>query len=441
MCELDTLICHVTVVTMDPRMEVLFGGYVGVTAGKISYIGKKAPEEKPATLIDGTGMVLLPGLVNCHTHLGTSLLRYACDDMTRGDALRFRLAREEKMDHRCVKAAALLSIAECLRFGVTSVSDLYGDPNAVAEAAAEAGINANVAMSACRYEDEAEDFDFETDIQCAELRRVKEKWHGYDDGRIRVDVGIHAPYTSNYKLWEALSGYAVQESLGFQLHLSQSPEEVDDCLNRTGLTPAELLNCHGVFGVPVTAAGCACLTDGERKLLGKRNLTAVACPKAAARLGYPALPIQETVSAGINVALGTGGVPESDSLDLFSVMGWLGLSARAAGGELPASALLMMATVCGAKAQGRGTRTGMIQEGFDADLILVDFTAPHLMPCHNVLSALVYGVRGGDVAMTMVRGKILYQNGKFPTIDLNAVLEDLTGYAIPRAFAQSEQNS
>lgn len=441
MCKLDTLICHVTIVTMNPRMEVLFGGYVGVTAGKISYIGKKAPEEKPVTLIDGTGMVLMPGLVNCHTHLGTSVLRYACDEMTRQDALRFQLAREAKMDHRCVKAAALLSIAECLRFGVTSLSDLYGDPEAAAAAAAEAGINANIAMSACRYADEAEDFDFETDVQCAELRRVKDKWHGYDGGRIRVDAGIHAPYTSNYKLWEALAGYAIQENLNFQLHLSQSAEEVDDCLNRTGLTPAELLDCHGIFGVPVTAAGCSCLTDGERNMLGKRKFTAVVCPIAAARLGYPSLPVQETVRAGINVALGTGGATESDNMDLFAVMRWLGLSARAEGRELPASALLMMATVCGAQAQGRGTCTGMIQEGMDADLILVDFTAPHLMPCHNVLSALVYGAHGGDVAMTMVRGKILYQNGRFSTIDLNAVVEELTGYAIPRVFAQDEKKS
>ena len=96
----------------------------------------------------------------------------------------------------------------------------------------------------------------------------------------------------------------------------------------------------------------------------------------------------------------------------------------------------MMATTCGAQAQGRATDTGIIQEGFDADLCLVDFSAPHLIPCHNVLNGLVYSAMGGDVAMTMVRGKVLYQNGHFPTIDLKAVVEELTGYAIPKLFAE-----
>ena len=99
----------------------------------------------------------------------------------------------------------------------------------------------------------------------------------------------------------------------------------------------------------------------------------------------------------------------------------------------------MMATVCGARAQGRAENTGMIQVGFDADLILVDFSAPHLMPCHNVLSGLAFSAKGGDVAMTMVRGKILYQNGRFPTIDLAAVVKELTEYAIPRLFADGKQ--
>ena len=99
----------------------------------------------------------------------------------------------------------------------------------------------------------------------------------------------------------------------------------------------------------------------------------------------------------------------------------------------------MMATTCGARAQGRADKIGMIAEGMDADLILVDFSAPHLIPCHNVLNALVYSAKGGDVAMTMVGGKILYQNGQFPTIDLKSVIEELTTYAIPRLFSDSKE--
>ena len=425
---MDTLISNVTIVTMNEKMEVLFGAYLGVTDGKIAFIGKAAPEEQPKTIIDGTGMVLLPGLVNCHTSLATTVLRGYCDDLSAQEALDEQLRREDKMDSRAAKAAALMGIAECLRFGVTSVSDLYYYPNATAEAAAESGIKANIALSSYRFIDQNEEFDFETDEQCAELRKIVEKWHGYDGGRIKIDAGIYAEYTSNYKLWE--------------LHLAQTQEEVDSCLDRTGLGPAELLSCHGVFNVPVTAAGCACLSPTEQLMMGKKKATAVACPLESAKNGKPVTPVLDCVRAGMNVALGTGGAIECGNLDLFEVLRGTAMAVRAQSGDaaaLPASAALMMATVCGARAQGRADRIGMIKEGFDADLCLVDFSAPHLMPCHNVLNALCFSAKGGDVAMTMVQGKILYQNGRFPTIDLKSVVEELTSYAIPKLFAEDNQ--
>ncbi len=434
---MDTLISNVTIVTMNERMDVLFSAYLGVNEGKITYIGKSAPQEQPATIVDGTGMVLMPGLVNCHTHLATCVLRSYCDDLGSLQALEEQLKREDKMDNRSAKAAALLGIAECLRFGITSVSDLYYYPEATAQAVAESGIKANLALSSYRFIDQCEDFDFETDGQCQELCRLKEKWHGYDNGRIRIDAGIYAEYTSNFKLWEGLVGYAAEQGLGFQLHLAQSQEEVDSCLNRTGLTPAELLGCHGVWNLPVTAAGCASLSEEDRTLLGKKKVTAVACPLAAAKSGQNQTQILENVKAGMNVTLGTGGAVTCGNLDLFEVMRGAAMSVSAQAhnaASLPSSAVLMMATVCGARAQGRAETTGMIKEGMDADLILVDFSAPHLMPCHNVMNGLVYSAKGGDVAMTMVQGQILYQNGQFPTIDLPAVVEELTSYAIPRLF-------
>ena len=131
---MDTLIANVTLVTMNEKMDVIFGGYLGVTAGKITYIGKSAPAEKPATIVDGTGMVAMPGLVNCHTHLATTALRNYLDDASRQESLEQLLQKESKLDNRSAKASALLGIAECLRFGITSVSDLYYYPDAVAEA-------------------------------------------------------------------------------------------------------------------------------------------------------------------------------------------------------------------------------------------------------------------------------------------------------------------
>ena len=439
---MDTLISNVTIVTMNERMDVLFGGYLGIEGKKITYIGKTAPAEQPQTIIDGTGMVAIPGLINCHTHLAATALRSYCDDLSATEALQTQLKLEAKMDNRSAKAAALMGIAECLRFGVTSVSDLYYYPDAVAEAVAESGIKANIALSSYRFIDQNEEFDFETDEQCSELRRVVEKWHGHDDHRIKMDAGIYAEYTSNHKLWEGLVGYATEQQLGFQLHLAQTQNEVDSCLDRTGLGPGELLACHGIFNLPVTAAGCNCLTKEDQALLGKKKATAVACPLEAAKNGNSVTPVLDCVRAGMNVALGTGGAMDCGNLDLFEVIRGIALAVRSAAGDsaaLPASAALMMATVCGARAQGRADSCGMLKEGFDADLCLVDFSAPHLMPCHNVLSALVFSAKGGDVAMTMVRGKILYQNGRFPTIDLNHVVEELTTYAIPRLFAEDKE--
>lgn len=435
---MDTLISNVTVVTMNPKMEVLFGAFIGITDGKISSISKSAPESTPQTIIDGTGMVAIPGLHNCHTHLATSVLRSFSDDLSGSEALETQLRKEDKMDSRSAKAAALLSIAECLRFGITSVSDLYYYPNATAEAVAESGIKANLALSAYRFIDHNEDFDFDTDEQCQELVKVVEKWHGYDNGRIKIDAGIYAEYTSNYKLWEALVGFAAEKGLGFQLHLAEDQPEVDSCLDRTGMGSGELLACHGVFNVPVTAAGCVCLEETEKKLLGKKKASAVSTPLCAAKSGKKSTPIAACVKAGMNVALGTGGAIECGNLDMFEVMRCAAMDARRENGDssaLPSSASLMMATVTGAQAQGRSNESGMIQVGMDADIVLVDFSAPHLMPCHNVLNGLVWSAKGGDVALTMVRGKILYQNGRFPTIDLPKVVEELTTYAIPRLFA------
>ena len=438
---MDTLITNVTAVTMAPGTEVLFGVNIGITGGKIEFISKKVPEELPQTIIDGTGMVAMPGLINCHTHLATSVLRCYTDDLSNKQALEALLQKEAKMDSRSAKAAALLSIAECLRFGVTSVSDLYYYPDATAKAVAESGIKANLALSSYRFIDENEDFDFETDEQCRELQRLVDKWHGFDNGRIRIDAGIYSEYTSNHLLWEALAGYASEKGLGMQLHLCETRNEVDSCLERTGLTPGELLDCHRLFAVPATAAGCSFLSEEEARALGRKKVSAVALPLSDAKNGQPCAKITGLVKAGMNVALGTDGAIQAGNLDMFEVMRGAAMSVRASTGDpaaLPSSAALMMATVCGAQAQGRSAECGMLKEGLDADIVLLDFSAPHLMPCHNVMTGLVYAAKGGDVAMTMVRGKILYQNGKFPTIDLGAVVEDLTSYAIPKLFTQDE---
>ena len=438
---MDTLICNVTAVTMDERMQVLFGAFIGIENGKITYLGKTAPEEKPEVIVDGTGMVAIPGLTNCHTHLATTALRSYLDETGRVDTLKTMLEKEAKLDVEGAKACATLGIAECLRFGITSVSDLGVFPQAVAQAAAESGIKANVAMACYRFIDENEEFDFETDPVCRLLQDAVDSWHGHDDGRIRVDAGIYAEYTGNYKLWEALSDYGREKGLSMQLHLSETAEEAADCEERTGLTQTELLNCHRLFSQGATATGCVNLTEQDRAILAKRKVSCVVTPAAYAKAGCATADVSSLVKSGLNVALGTGGAAEAGNCDLFSVMRQVAFHQRQLGDSpeaMPAAAPLMMATVCGARAQGRSEETGMLKTGLDADIVLVDFSAPHLIPCHNVLSSLVFSAQGADVAMTMVRGKILYQNGKFPTLDIAGAVRTITENTIPRLFAESK---
>ena len=436
---MDTLFSNVTVVTMDEELRVLFSAFVGVTDGKISYLAKEAPQEQPKQIINGEGMVLMPGLINCHTHLPMSPLRGYADDVDLATWLNdYIFPREDRLDGRCVKAATLLSIAECLRFGTTSVSDMYYFCDEVAQAVAESGIKANISRAITYFGD---DFDFEKDSRCQELVALKEKWHGYDNSRIRIEAAIHGEYTSNHQVWEQVSDYAKAEGLRMHVHLSETKAEHEGAKERHGLTPAQVLDCHRVFDVPAIAAHCVWVEDEDMKLLAKRGVSAVHNPCSNLKLASGCARVQDMVKAGMNVALGTDSNASNNTLDLFEEIRAATYMAKGASLEpkaLPAQAALLMATVCGARAQGRQDECGMVKVGLDADLILLDFTQPHLMPCHNVMSHLAYCVNGHDVVMTMVRGKILYSAGKYHTIDLNAVVKEFADYVMPKMFGREE---
>ena len=438
---MDTLFSNVTAVTMNERFDVLYSAFVGVTDGKISYIGRSAPEEAPQQIVDGTGMVLMPGLINCHTHLPMTILRGYADDYDLKTWLEdYIFPREDRLDDRAVKAGALLGIAECLRFGVTSVSEMYDHIGAIAEAVAESGIKANLSRGTTMFI--GNEFDFETFPACRELVAAKEKWHGYDAGRIQIEASIHAEYTSTYQLWDAVAEYAYNEGLGLQIHLSETKNEHDSCKEKYGLTPAQLLDCHNVFLPRTTAAHCVWLEPEDRALLAKRGVSAVHCPVSNLKLGSGTADVAAMVKAGMNVCLGTDGAASNNNLDMFEEIKAAALTAKGRTCDptaLNARAALLMATVCGARAQGREHECGQIKLGFDADLILLDFTAPHLIPTHSVISSLVYSASGHDVCMTMVRGKILYAAGKYTTIDMNAVVKELAEYAMPKVFGEEQE--
>ena len=202
-----------------------------------------------------------------------------------------------------------------------------------------------------------------------------------------------------------------------------------------------MLDCHHVFDTRATAAHCVHISEEDMKLFAKRHVSAVHCPVSNLKLASGCADVLGMVKAGMNVCLGTDSVASNNNLDMFEEMKACVLTAKGKTGDptaIGAEAALMMATVCGAKAQGREKECGQIAIGMDADVILLDFNQPHLIPCHNILSNLVYAASGSDVVLTMVRGKILYANGKFATIDLSAVLKELHDYVVPRIFSDEE---
>ena len=410
---MDTLFSNVTIVTMDEAMHVYFDAYLGVTDGKISYLAREAPKEKTKRLVPGEGMVLMPGLINCHTHLPMSVLRGYADDVELSSWLNdYIFPHEDRLDGRSAKAAALLSIAECVRFGTTSISDMYNFCDEIAEAVAESGIKANIARGATLF---GEDFDFETHPACRELVALKEKWDGYDNGRIRVEASVHGEYTSDYRLWDALSEFAINEKVGMHVHLSETKAEHEQCLERNGLTPAQVLDCHHVFDTRAIAAHCVWVTPEDMRLLAKRGVTAVHCPVSNLKLASGICPLKRFYDNGINLAIGTDGPASNNCLDMFREMFLTtGLSKvremDAAG--IPADAILYMATAGGAHAM-QLTDCDRLAAGKKADLVMIDLHQPNMQPENNLIKNLVYSGSKQNVKLTMVNGQILYENGEF----------------------------
>ena len=432
---MDILFSNITAVTMIDKLPVIYGAYVGIENGKISYISRKAPETQADRVIDGRGMVLMPGLINCHAHLPMTPLRGYGDDNNLQDWLNnYIFPKEELWDSRAIRAATLLGLAECLRFGTTSVSDMYYFSDDICQCVAESGMKANISRSITEF---SGDYCFDTHTGSQELAALVEKWQDYDNGRIKTETSIHAEYTSHDKVWHALAEFAIDKNTGMHVHVSETRSEHDSCLEKYGLTPAQLLDVYHVWDTRSTAAHCVYLSDEDMELFARRGVTAVHCPNSNLKLASGIAPIRRMLDKGMNVALGTDGMSSSNNADLFEAIKLAALLSNGTTQDptsLSAQTALKMATVNGAKAQGREEECGCIAPGMDADLIMLNFAQPHLIPCHNPISNLCYAASGHDVCLTMVRGKILYENGTYTTIDLDAVLREFRDYVLPLMF-------
>ena len=433
---MSTMIYNVTAVLMDPAHTVLPGAYVVVEGHQIVDFGAQRPQGFTGKCIDGKGGILLPGLVNAHTHVPMTAMRGYGDGHDLQDWLHnFIFPVEAKWDDRAIRACAALGLAEMIASGVTCIADMYMHTDALLREVESAGISANVCGGGVQFE---EPFDPDKNHDCIVQRELTEKWHGRDGGRIRVDASIHGEYTSHAGLWDWMARYAADHGLGMHVHLSETQTEHEQCKARHGgKSPAAVLAEHGVFDVRAIAAHCVWTTPEDWAILAEKGVSAVHNPVSNLKLGSGVAPVVDLKKAGVNVALGTDGVSSNNCTDFF---GDLKLAAILQNGvrrdplALTAWDALEMATVNGGKALGR--KTGRIEKGYEADLILLDSEAVNLIPCHDAANNLAYAAHGSNVVMNMARGKVIYKNGEFLTIDIDRVKKEVTGYALPLLFGR-----
>ncbi|MDD4715560.1 MAG: amidohydrolase [Oscillospiraceae bacterium] len=430
---MDVLFSHADAVLMDDAGTVLKDAYVEVSGKQIRFVGTKRPEGFSGREIDCGGKVLMPGLVNAHTHVPMTLMRGYADGYDLQTWLNdYIFPAESRLDGRAVRAGTALGLAEMIASGITSFSDMYYFCDEIVEETVAAGLEANISRGMTNFTPE---FDPKTHSGYLETRRLAEKWNGYQDGQIRIDASIHGEYTSGPALWRCMADYAMEQGLGMHVHLSETKAEQEECIARHQLTPAAVLDRYGVWNTRAIAAHCVFVTEEDIALLKERGVTAVHNPVSNLKLASGIAPVPRFLSAGLNVALGTDGVSSNNSHDLFEEIKLAAMLHKGVSHDPRAVTTLealKMATVNGAAAQGR--KAGKIAQGFAANLILLDFDRPHLAPCHDVLSHLVFAARGSDVVMNMTAGKIIYENGTFQTIDLERVLWEVRHYAMQKVF-------
>ena len=432
---MKTLFTNVTAVTMDPASPVLKDAFVAVEGMKIASVGTQRPAGDFDRVVDCTGRVMMPGLVNAHTHIPMVLMRGyggGCDLHTWLNEYIF--PAESRWDDRSIAAATQLGLAEMISSGVTCIADMYMRTGVIAQEVVKAGISANLSCGVV-YFGAPEDFSPEKCGDCQVTEELRKSWHGAEDGQILIDASIHAEYTSCPPLWRWVADYGQRFDLGMHVHISETRSEHEKCLEKYGKTPIALFDQYGVWEQGGQAAHCVWVSDEDMEIMARKGITAIHNPYSNLKLGSGVARVPVLSRAGVNIALGTDGVSSHNSTDLFADMKLAAILHNGVGCDpmaVTAPQALAMATVNGAKALRRNT--GVIAPGKMADLILVDFTAPNLIPCHDPAENMVFSAYGSNVVMNMARGKIIYENGTFLTLDLEKIRAEVKDYALPKIF-------
>jgi 5-methylthioadenosine/S-adenosylhomocysteine deaminase len=313
----------------------------------------------------------------------------------------------------------MLGIAESLRFGIVSATDMYNFCDDMARAYIETGMKANIGRALLAFDDR----DMQAQPSYAEAEALIRDYHGAGEGRILADVSLHAEYTSTPKVVRQVAEWAKAQGLRMHVHVSETQSEVEGCIARRGMTPPAYLASLGLFDVPTTAAHCVWLQGDDFALLAEKGVTVASCPASNLKLASGVLNMPALLRAGVPVALGTDSVASNNNLNYIGEMRLFALLHKGVWRDptliAPRDAL-HAATMAGALSQGR-VDSGRVAVGCAADLIALDLNAPQLHPVHHLVNNLVYSATGAEVCLTMVDGRVLYKDGEYLTLDIEKV--------------------
>ncbi len=371
-------------------------------------------------VIDGTGKVTMPGLINAHQHTPMNLLKGFSDDLKLMDWLEKKMfPAEARMTPEDIYWGSQLSMAEMIRSGTTTFADMYMHMNQIAQAVDEVGMRASLTRGLVFHDDDQ-------GVRIREAIELVENWHRQADGRITTMFGPHAPYTCPPEPLQEVMRLAKQYDLPIHIHLAETKEEVITMRERYQQTPTQYLYELGLFEqLHVMLAHSVHLNKRDIQYLKGMRGGVIHNPVSNLKLGCGIAPVTEMKQQGITVGLGTDGAGSASTLDMFQEIKaatWLQKLDYGDPTVLPAYQSLQMATIESAKLLAIDHETGSLEVGKKADMILIDLNRPHLQPVHNIVSLLAYSVNGADVDTTIVNGKILMQNRQLLTLDEQEVM-------------------
>jgi len=402
------LIKNTTIVTQNKERQIIKNGAILIEGGKIIELGTAKKIERKYSrikkeVIDGKNCVAIPGLINAHTHAAMTLLRGWADDMPLQKWLTEKIwPAEAKLTARDIYRGTKLACQEMIKSGTTTFFDMYWHGEAAAKAVLESGLRGFIGPLIIDLGN--------TKIGPAEIEKLYKKIKPKLSARLQITLAPHSIYTVEEKTLRACKELADKYDLLIHLHLSETEQEVKDCLAKHRCRPVEYLEKINFFGRNVIAAHACWLSDKEIKILAKRKVSLANCPTSNLKLVSGIMPLSKLLSAGVNVCLGTDGPSSNNNLDMLEDMKitalvhkWSEKNPEAAS----AQTILDMATINGAQALKMEEKIGSIDIGKEADIVMLNFDKPHLKPCFDEVSHIVYSAQGGDVKRVIVEGKVL----------------------------------